>query len=84
LSNAGIYCLADRSMKNTLRCPACRREVERNSAFLPFCSDRCRLIDLGRWVSEGYRIKGEKVESEERVEGEVKEQEKEDTEESAP
>jgi len=28
-----------------------------NRAF-PFCSDRCRLVDLGRWLSEDYRIAG--------------------------
>lgn len=32
---------------------------------MPFCSDRCRLVDLGRWLEEGY---GLAVEREERVE----------------
>jgi endogenous inhibitor of DNA gyrase (YacG/DUF329 family) len=27
----------------------------------PFCSDRCRLADLGRWMGESYRIPGERV-----------------------
>jgi uncharacterized protein len=62
-------------MKKTLRCPTCRREVERKSAFLPFCSDRCRLLDLGRWISQDYRIKGEKVETEEQAEGESEQDE---------
>jgi endogenous inhibitor of DNA gyrase (YacG/DUF329 family) len=39
-------------------CPICRGGVaERgaNPAF-PFCSERCRLIDLGRWLGEEYRV----------------------------
>jgi hypothetical protein len=28
---------------------------ERNPCF-PFCSERCRTIDLGRWLGEGYRV----------------------------
>jgi endogenous inhibitor of DNA gyrase (YacG/DUF329 family) len=29
------------------------------SRWRPFCSERCRLIDLGEWMSEGHRIAGE-------------------------
>jgi endogenous inhibitor of DNA gyrase (YacG/DUF329 family) len=43
-------------------CPVCRRPVDWNaSAFRPFCSDRCRLLDLGKWVDEAYRVPGEPV-----------------------
>lgn len=35
------------------QCPICERAVASSeSRFLPFCSDRCRLIDLGRWLNE--------------------------------
>jgi endogenous inhibitor of DNA gyrase (YacG/DUF329 family) len=27
--------------------------------FRPFCSERCKLIDLGQWANEGYRVPGE-------------------------
>lgn len=40
------------------RCPICRREVltrAENPCF-PFCSERCRTIDLGRWLGGEYRI----------------------------
>lgn len=39
-------------------CPTCNRDVrfDASSPFRPFCSDRCRLIDLGAWASENYRI----------------------------
>jgi len=39
-----------------LRCPTCRTVVTAEDEFFPFCSDRCRLIDLGKWASGGYRI----------------------------
>jgi uncharacterized protein len=40
-------------------CPTCRRQVEgtrQEIPSLPFCSDRCRTVDLGAWLSESYRI----------------------------
>jgi len=46
-------------MKVTLvRCPQCGGESVWNSAnaFRPFCSERCKLIDLGAWASESYRV----------------------------
>jgi hypothetical protein len=39
-----------------LRCPSCRRVVTAKDEYFPFCSDRCRLIDLGKWASGAYRI----------------------------
>ncbi|OIO68921.1 MAG: DNA gyrase inhibitor YacG [Zetaproteobacteria bacterium CG12_big_fil_rev_8_21_14_0_65_55_1124] len=41
------------------KCPVCRKPVEADSAFSPFCSKRCQVIDLGRWASGDYHIKGE-------------------------
>lgn len=40
----------------SLRCPTCKTIVLRTDEHFPFCSDRCRLIDLGKWASGGYRI----------------------------
>ena len=40
----------------TLRCPTCRKLVLRTDPEFPFCSERCRLIDLGKWASGGYVI----------------------------
>jgi endogenous inhibitor of DNA gyrase (YacG/DUF329 family) len=40
----------------SLRCPACRTLVLKSDEHFPFCSDRCRLIDLGKWASGGYVI----------------------------
>jgi len=39
-----------------LRCPTCKTLVAAEDEHFPFCSDRCRLIDLGKWASGGYRI----------------------------
>jgi uncharacterized protein len=42
-------------------CPICKREVDdvaqrRKEGSFPFCSERCKLIDLGRWLSGKYQI----------------------------
>jgi endogenous inhibitor of DNA gyrase (YacG/DUF329 family) len=39
-----------------LRCPICKKEVLLDSPNVPFCSDRCRVIDLGKWASGDYKI----------------------------
>ena len=39
-----------------MRCPICKKEVPAGEPFAPFCSDRCRLIDLGKWASGEYVI----------------------------
>ena len=43
--------------RRTLRCPICRKPVELSDPLSPFCSERCRLIDLGNWASERYAIR---------------------------
>jgi endogenous inhibitor of DNA gyrase (YacG/DUF329 family) len=47
--------MAKKKVKS-LRCPGCRTVVRASDEFFPFCSDRCRLIDLGKWASGGYKI----------------------------
>ncbi len=43
-----------------VNCPTCRRELDWAAApFRPFCSERCRLIDLGAWLTEQCAIAGE-------------------------
>jgi len=40
-----------------MRCPICRKEVTRKgNPYRPFCSERCKLIDLDHWLSGRYRI----------------------------
>lgn len=46
-----------------LDCPICHRTITYTSKeevpYRPFCSDRCKMIDLGRWLNEEYRISEE-------------------------
>ena len=39
-----------------MKCPICKKEVALGEPDFPFCSERCRLIDLGNWASEEYGI----------------------------
>lgn len=41
-------------------CPACGKPAlfAPSNPWRPFCSERCRLVDLGSWASESYRIPG--------------------------
>ena len=55
----------------THRCPICRRTTDfsahtsrTTNLDFPFCSERCRLLDLGRWAAERYRVSYESYDSE--------------------
>ncbi len=53
------------------RCPICDRPAKaraENRAF-PFCSERCKLIDLGKWLSEQYRVPAEEKPQDESGDG---------------
>ncbi len=39
-----------------MQCPVCKKKVAFKSENMPFCSDRCRIIDLGDWASEKHVI----------------------------
>ena len=44
--------------KRLVPCPECGKlsEFSPSNTFRPFCSERCKMIDLGVWASEGYSI----------------------------
>jgi hypothetical protein len=47
------------SVEGQFPCPICRKAMPGNWTEYPdypFCSKRCRMIDLGRWLGEGYRV----------------------------
>lgn len=46
-----------------IRCPVCKKTIEysTDNQWRPFCSERCRLVDLGQWLEESYSIAGEPV-----------------------
>jgi uncharacterized protein len=39
-----------------MKCPICKKEVRLTDPYAPFCSERCKLIDLGNWASGKYVI----------------------------
>ena len=45
-------------------CPTCGKVLvwDKNNPYRPFCSERCKLIDLGEWAGEGHRIPGDHIE----------------------
>lgn len=43
----------------TSKCPVCGKPTKQGEPDFPFCSERCRMIDLGNWASEKYVIPGE-------------------------
>lgn len=48
-----------------MKCPICSKPVEwKDNPFRPFCSERCKLLDLGRWVSEEYSVPGKPLPTE--------------------
>jgi endogenous inhibitor of DNA gyrase (YacG/DUF329 family) len=52
-----------------IRCPVCSELTTwEENPWRPFCSERCKLIDLGKWAAEEYRIPGKKEEEEDETE----------------
>jgi endogenous inhibitor of DNA gyrase (YacG/DUF329 family) len=51
-------------------CPICKKAVALGDPDFPFCSERCREIDLGNWATEKYRIPGTPVAPQESEEDE--------------
>lgn len=48
-----------------MKCPKCGKPVEwKDNPFRPFCSERCKLVDLGNWVNEEYRVPGQNIPTE--------------------
>lgn len=47
----------------TVACPTCKKPVRwvPEEKFKPFCSERCKLIDLGDWATEAHKIPGEEL-----------------------
>jgi endogenous inhibitor of DNA gyrase (YacG/DUF329 family) len=47
------------------RCPTCHEPIAwEGNPSRPFCSERCRLVDLGAWMTERYRVPGDETEDE--------------------
>jgi endogenous inhibitor of DNA gyrase (YacG/DUF329 family) len=50
-----------------LRCPICKKSAKSTDPDFPFCSDRCRVIDLGKWASGAYVISSPTADTEEGI-----------------
>jgi len=51
-----LYMAARKKSAKLLHCPTCGMIVHPNDEDFPFCSDRCRKIDLGKWAMGAYKI----------------------------
>jgi len=52
-----------------MKCPICKKEVALEDPEFPFCSERCRIIDLGNWASEKYVVHSAAPPSEQEKDG---------------
>jgi endogenous inhibitor of DNA gyrase (YacG/DUF329 family) len=60
-----------------VRCPICKKSVKSTDADFPFCSVRCRVIDLGKWSSGSYVISSPVKDAEELIqEGDIDDQDR--------
>jgi uncharacterized protein len=50
--------MLEKAKPRLVSCPQCGRATPWNltNSFRPFCSERCKMIDLGQWATESYRI----------------------------
>jgi endogenous inhibitor of DNA gyrase (YacG/DUF329 family) len=59
-----------------MKCPECNKRVDwEDNPSRPFCSERCKLLDFDRWVSEDYRVPGNPLPTEEVGDEAVRDQE---------
>jgi endogenous inhibitor of DNA gyrase (YacG/DUF329 family) len=61
-----------------MKCPTCGKPAEwQDNSYRPFCSERCKLIDFGRWANEEYRVPAEPAPSSPNEEQDVEAEEQE-------
>jgi len=54
------FCIFNFAFLIVMKCPNCGKPAEwQDNPHRPFCSERCRLIDFGRWANEEYRVPAE-------------------------
>jgi endogenous inhibitor of DNA gyrase (YacG/DUF329 family) len=45
-----------------IKCPVCKQKCTwEENPWRPFCSERCKMVDIGKWAMEDYKIPGEKL-----------------------
>lgn len=60
-----------RKRKIRLSCPTCKQPVKSTSQDFPFCSERCRVIDLGKWASGQHVVSSPLTDSSEDIDQEA-------------
>lgn len=62
-----MLCNIEHMAKKEVLCPRCQKKTHftAENPYRPFCSERCKLIDLGRWAAEEYKIPAEQSPSSE-------------------
>lgn len=65
--HGGYNCSMARKKGLKLRCPICKKPVKSTDADFPFCSERCRTIDLGKWASGEYVVSSPVTDAEESI-----------------
>ena len=56
-------------------CPVCKNKTTwEENPWRPFCSERCKMTDLGKWVLEEYKIEGKEQEGDEKKSGDEQKQ----------
>jgi endogenous inhibitor of DNA gyrase (YacG/DUF329 family) len=56
-----------------MKCPTCNKPAEwQDNPHRPFCSERCQLIDFGRWANEEFRVPAEPAPSDEDKESPIR------------
>lgn len=59
-----------------IRCPVCKKMTTwEENPWRPFCSERCKLIDLGKWAAEEYTVPGEEAQDREQEKSRKKSEE---------
>jgi endogenous inhibitor of DNA gyrase (YacG/DUF329 family) len=56
-----------RKRATKLRCPICKKEVKVTDPNVPFCGERCRAIDLGKWASGAYVVSSPVTDAEDAI-----------------
>ena len=53
--------MPDKKTSTIVKCPQCKTSLvwSTSNAYRPFCSRRCKLLDLGEWANENHKIAGE-------------------------
>ena len=68
----GVFVWEMMTVGTIVKCPRCRKDAAwEGNPNRPFCSERCRLIDLAAWADGEYRVPGEKVSADDEPEEEL-------------